>query len=317
MALTKYILPLIFGMSFASQLDIEEWNEMARKEIIPHPKKCGRVGVSDRIFGGTDTHIDEYPWTALLLYSNKKTQDFGAGCMGSLISKQYVLTIAQCVDESFAPKEGVNFIGVRFGEWDISYKRDCEKFSSRKSVCAPMYMDIVVDVIITHPGYNKKTLQNDIALLRLIRKVEFTDFISPICLPYHEDQGYIGAPNSTAEITGWGETLTRDESQIKQKATVKIFELNACRNRINRGVSGLHYSYSPDLQICAMDDIKVACKLDGGGPLMVQHSKENKPAYYLIGLFSSMDITCDEKNLPGIYTRVQAYLPWIKDNIHL
>lgn len=44
---------------------------MARNGIIPNPQKCGRVGVSDRIFGGTDTSIDEYPWTALLLYSNK------------------------------------------------------------------------------------------------------------------------------------------------------------------------------------------------------------------------------------------------------
>uniref|UniRef100_A0A0A1WHA1 Serine protease easter n=1 Tax=Zeugodacus cucurbitae TaxID=28588 RepID=A0A0A1WHA1_ZEUCU len=315
MTLTKYIIPLILGTTFAIELNIEEWNEMAMFGTIPHPKQCGKIGIADRLFGGTNTHIDEFPWTALLLYGNKKTNDYGTGCMGSLITKQYVLTIAQCVDASFAPKNGVTFIGVRLGEWDISYKQDCEKFSKGNSVCAPIYTDIEVNVVITHEAFNKNTLQNDIALLRLKSSVVFNNFISPICLPYHEDLDYIGAPDSTAEITGWGQTLTRDESQIKQKATVKISELEACETVIKRDAPHLSYSYSSELQICTNEPVKVACQQDGGGPLMAQHSNEYQQAYYLIGLFSSMNTTCQRKHLPAIYTRVQPYLKWIKENI--
>ena len=62
---------------------------------------CGKkndfevIGKMKRIVGGTESTIYEYPWQALVrglsLYNKKK-------CGGTLISDQWILTAAQCVD---------------------------------------------------------------------------------------------------------------------------------------------------------------------------------------------------------------------------
>lgn len=47
-------------------------------------------------------------------------------------------------------------------------------------------IDVHVEKIVSHDGYNPETLENDIALLRLSRDVEIGDTAekaSPICLP--------------------------------------------------------------------------------------------------------------------------------------
>ena len=37
--------------------------------------------------------------------------------------------------------------------------------------------------VLIHENYNTRTLENDIAIITLDRKVSFTQFIRPICLP--------------------------------------------------------------------------------------------------------------------------------------
>lgn len=61
---------------------------------------CGIQTLADRIIGGTDTAIDEFPWMALLKYRNKLTDEIQFKCGGTLINNQYVLTAAHCVSGS-------------------------------------------------------------------------------------------------------------------------------------------------------------------------------------------------------------------------
>lgn len=37
--------------------------------------------------------------------------------------------------------------------------------------------------VTVHPYYSRRTLQNDIALMKLSRKIEFSRNIRPVCLP--------------------------------------------------------------------------------------------------------------------------------------
>lgn len=41
------------------------------KSKLPHSPKCGR-NAQDRIFGGTEVDLDEFPWTVLLEYKKCK-----------------------------------------------------------------------------------------------------------------------------------------------------------------------------------------------------------------------------------------------------
>lgn len=56
--------------------------------------------------------------------------------------------------------------------------------------------------VILHPGYDKNTHDNDIALLQLASTVTFTDYILPVCLAT-SDSTYGSGTNCW--VTGWGD----------------------------------------------------------------------------------------------------------------
>lgn len=67
-------------------------SEVEKKNLLP--ELCG-TSANDRIANGNRTNVFDYPWMALLRYSeNGEIKD---GCGGSLISKRYVLTAAHCL----------------------------------------------------------------------------------------------------------------------------------------------------------------------------------------------------------------------------
>lgn len=73
---------------------------------------------------------------------------------------------------------------MRLGEYCIQTEIDCfEGYIHRE--CGDAVVDMPVAEIIVHDDYeaNSKSQSNDIALIRLERPVNFTDFIRPICLP--------------------------------------------------------------------------------------------------------------------------------------
>ena len=59
---------------------------------------------------------------------------------------------------------------VRLGEYEFSKASNYRR-------------DFAVDTIFVHEDYNRRTHQNDIALIRLKEKATFNDIIWPICLP--------------------------------------------------------------------------------------------------------------------------------------
>jgi len=57
----------------------------------------------------------------------------------------------------------------------------------------------ILDVII-HPEYDRRTVNNDIALLRIESDIRFNDNVQPICLP-ERGTTYAGIE---AVVSGWG-----------------------------------------------------------------------------------------------------------------
>ena len=67
-------------------------------------------------------------------------------------------------------------IRVRIGEWDFSSTSEPLQNIERKIVKK-----------IVHPKYNFFTYENDLALLKLDKRIDFQDNIIPICLPANDD----------------------------------------------------------------------------------------------------------------------------------
>lgn len=277
---------------------------------LPNPSVRNACGIytSDRIVGGIETGIDEFPWMALLEYTFKDTGKKVFGCGGSLIDERHILTAAHCLFENPV------LTSVRLGEWNTSTELDCFPPVPPFTVsddCADPPIDVAVSKIFKHPSYNKDGQEyNDIAVIRLEKSVNYSYFIKPICLPSDENlRNKTNFAGMKFIVSGWGRTETSVSSDTKLKTSVdgvNLVECNAAYQQLGRVIT--------DKQLCAGGKkSRDSCQGDSGGPLMTLY-QENKQNYaYLAGVVSFGPQKCGLKGWPGIYTRVGAYVDWIKE----
>ncbi|XP_074599793.1 brain-specific serine protease 4-like [Brevipalpus obovatus] len=260
---------------------------------------CGKQQIlrKGRVIGGENSYPGEFPWTVSIKFSDSMRHH----CGGTILDDEWILTAAHCLSNYRASD-----FRVRLGAIGTSGREAIE---------------VGIKSIIIHEDFNfPRPMSNDIALLRLDRSMNFTQYIIPVCLPTSSESSQEINPHSRsrATVVGWGWT-TYDKNkfpagqspEILQKVDVEVIEKDMCSMWfLSRG----RRVTLDSKQFCAGYEKggKDSCRGDSGGPLILKENSTN--TYYIIGIVSA-GIECAEPSMPGVYTRVSAYLDWIQDKI--
>lgn len=244
--------------------------------------------LTDRIVGGREAARGEFPWQVSLQLNHPHYGKVSHWCGGVIIDKQWVLTAAHCVINPMFVLPHPQFWKVRVGEHHLKRPESSEKI-------------VEVSHVYYYPWYHG--YDNDLALFRLKKPLEFGDYVKPICLA-DEDTQFSGL---TCVASGWGKVDFHSKgSDILRAVEIKIFDNEVCnaayKEKFKIPIRQFH--------VCAgeLSGGKGTCMGDSGGPLACMRSG----SWYLLGL-TSFGSGCAKPGFPDVYTRVPEFTKWIKE----
>jgi len=249
-------------------------------------EQCGQKGADSKIVNGKDAGHGEFPWQISLQYSPFFLIPNQHICGGTLIAPGWVLCAAHCFMQDKTPSK----FTVKTGEWHIFSGDGTEK-------------KWAVDKIIVHEQFNTPhEIEHDVALIKLKGAVDLSGpYAGAACMPEETDD-YHGAQD--CYLSGWGLTKKGITGGIippscLQKAHGSIWKDADLKSKwtgmIQPGMIGFG------------TETMSACMGDSGGPLVCR----NKEGFFdIVGVVSWGTGTC--KGMPGVFTEVTHFLPWIK-----
>lgn len=245
--------------------------------------------IGQEIVGGVEARPGSHPWIVSM-------QQYGSHfCGASLIrvsatkeESDIVLTAAHCV------YDGTSSLTVSAGVHDVQNPgANAQTVRGERTV--------------HHPAYDPDTTMNDIAVVKLEKPIKFSPKVQPILLP---GKGEIVPDNVEATVAGWGLTLENGPlSLVLMQVGVPTIAHSSVAAAYRK--EGIDIDRSAMLGAGYMQGGKDACQGDSGGPLYVRGA-QGKPV--LQGIVS-FGLGCARPGLPGIYTRVSNYIPWINTQV--
>lgn len=241
------------------------------------------------IVGGQNSTEGQYPWIGDMRIFDTHL------CGSSLIAPQWVLTAAHCCF-GFTPGElaDTNDISFRFNTVNtnapVNPNGGLERNTAR---------------IFVHPLYDESEFfanGYDIAIIRLSQPVTS---IVPISLPSLNDTAIVYATNYPVKIAGWGLSDTTQNfpnPDTMKFCSTRVFDHSLCSDMMG-GVTSRSF--------CAGykdgEEEAGAAAGDSGGPLWVENGSVKK----LTGLVSGGMNPWTILNVPGVFTKVAMFRPWI------
>lgn len=242
-----------------------------------------------RIFGGSPSVPGVWPWQVMLEFNQFH-------CGGTLIGERWIITAAHCV---VYKNSNVTYPGITvyLGMNDITRKQRDHHVQT-----------IEGERIFHHPKFNWKTYDSDIALIKLKRKVNITDYVRPACLPNHRQRAMV-KPGSKGVILGWGMTESNGYTSKLREVHMPVVKHSTCVK-----------AYKDDKwpvtsnMVCAGDKTNTdSCFKDSGGPFLFFDKRPRKQKWFLGGIISWGNPRCGVPGKYSVFTRLnKAFVNWIQ-----
>lgn len=262
----------------------------------------------NRIVGGGQINIKDFPWVVSLQVHNSHV------CGGSIILADWVLTASHCTHVYDQPSD-----------WLVLAS---SSNSNDKSI---MTQQRTVLKIIDHPEFSIETYTNDITLMKLNSKLDYSAQVQPVCIPSKDEHGFTTEPETFTNemdsdldcfVAGYGTIWAGGPASGSLRAVnVPQIGRTQCNNWFKSSTGGLAPDWVLSNMICAgYEEGKLdGCQGDSGGPLSCVRNTQTLPdheneLWYMSGIVS-WGIDCAQEKMPGVYTKVILYYNWIWDNI--
>ncbi|XP_067630340.1 serine protease filzig isoform X2 [Eurosta solidaginis] len=256
-------------------------------EGVDYRQICGRrMFPEPRIVGGSNAAFGRWPWQISL--RQWRTSTYLHKCGAALLNENWAITAAHCV-ENVPPSD----LLLRMGEYDLAEEEEPYGYQERR-----------VQIVASHPQFDARTFEYDLALLRFYEPVVFQPNIIPVCVP-NSDIDFVG---QTAFVTGWGRLYENGPlPSVLQEVAVPVINNTICETMYR--VAGF-IEHIPHIFICAgwKKGGYDSCEGDSGGPMVLQREDDKR---FQLGGVISWGIGCAEANQPGVYTRISEFRDWI------
>ncbi|EAT40041.1 AAEL008199-PA [Aedes aegypti] len=237
--------------------------------------------MNQRIVGGQIASPGQIPYQAAILAD---IEDGSGLCGGVLISANYVLTAAVCVNGA---SEGTVILGAQ------NLQNENEDGQVR--------MDFTSSDVHVHEEYVEFIFRHNIAAIRLPQPVAVTERIRPAVLPAATDSRTFAGMQAT--ISGFGRTSDASTSF----SDVLRYVSNPIMTNADCG-AGYYGDLIDGQKMClAYFNTRGPCIGDDGGPLTVQDAGQS----LLVGIFSFGSVVGCESQWPTVFVRITFYLDWI------
>lgn len=263
--------------------------------------KARDVNNFNPIVGGDVTTVSTTPWQVMLVdydetyWPGEIGYNYFQFCGASIISDTWIATAAHCVEDPF------------YWQWLRIAAGQTYAYGSTFDGLAESDFIRVSEVYVRYDYISAKT-SSDIALLKLASPLTLDGTnVAAINVP-----GIVGSSwpiaGTDAVISGWG-TTSAGGSQSNQLKSATIDVLTNPSSK----VCGLYTKneYINTVMLCggvAAGGVDT-CQGDSGGPLAIYNATSSK---WILGGITSWGTGCADKNYPGVYTRVTAFVQWIQ-----
>ncbi|KAJ8706730.1 hypothetical protein PYW07_012808 [Mythimna separata] len=230
------------------------------------------------IIGGTVASIRDFPHMAIVGWMKAQEPGYSWKCGGSLISDRYVLTAGHCTyQDKDANVQSGPPQAVQLGS---SYLDD------------PGAIVVRISAVIRHPKYKMRRSYHDVALIKMVSKVKFSEVIRPACLGVPPPEG------RSVIATGWGRTeYGGDHSLQLRSVSLNVWSMRECQDIWGTSLK-LPNGVTPDSHMCAGERSggKDTCQGDSGGPAQIQDG-----CLWRVVAVTSYGRSCGAPDTPALY----------------